>query len=97
MHVTNLLKQGHKLLGEDVGAQGVCGKVFLQSLLCHLPGVDHAPGIVDQHVQLCVLAAEIVNKLKSNETGFKNTGHCMIWIQMNPSCQRTFFTVQPFN
>ena len=72
MHVTNLLKQRHKLLGEDVGAQGVCGKVFLQSLLCHLPGVDHASGIVDQHVQLCVLAAEIVNKLKSNETGFKN-------------------------
>lgn len=37
---------GEECLGEQKGADNVCGIVLLQSVLVQLPGVHHAPSVV---------------------------------------------------
>ena len=49
----------HQARGEEEGAQSVSGEVLVQPLLTHLPGVDHAPRVVNEHVQLVVVGAEL--------------------------------------
>ena len=46
-----------------MSSERVGGEVLLEALVGDLPLVDHAAGVVDQHVQLLVLRGERVGEL----------------------------------